>query len=260
MLRNLVRKPFFCFHSPISSSSATARYAYFRSLHFFSSVSQNNEIPSRVSSHPALNDGVETIFRIVSTSETSIDLKQSLKSAARSIAFTNDLIDKVLKRVRFAHSNPLQALEFFIFTSKKKGFFHSAFSLDTMLYILGRSRRFEDMWELLLEMKKKDQSLITPRAAQVVLGRIAKVCSVRHTMMSFKKFRKLVLEFDTNCYNALLRALCQEKSMSDTRNVYHSLKHEFWPNLQTFNTLLSGWKSVDEAEAFFKEMREGNEG
>ena len=44
--------------------------------------------------------------------------------------------------------------------------------------------------------------------------------------------------------------------MGDARNVYHSLKHDFRPNLQTFNILLSRWKSTKEAEGFFKEMRE----
>ncbi|KAF3323533.1 pentatricopeptide repeat-containing protein [Carex littledalei] len=44
--------------------------------------------------------------------------------------------------------------------------------------------------------------------------------------------------------------------MSDARNVYHSLKHEFKPNLITSNILLSGWKSVEEVESFFKEMRD----
>ncbi|KAL2557327.1 putative pentatricopeptide repeat-containing protein [Forsythia ovata] len=109
---------------------------------------------------------------------------------------------------------------------------------------------------LLLETKKKDRSLITSRTVQVVLGRIAKVCSVRQTVESFKWFRKLVFKFDVNCYNALLRTVCQEKSMSDARNVYHSLKREFRPDLQTFNILLSGWKSPEEAEAFFEEMKE----
>lgn len=201
----------------------------------------------------AQNDDVEAVFRIITTSK---DVKESLKSAATSISFSNDLIDKVLKRVRFSHSNPSQALEFFNFTSRRRGFIHSAFSLDTMLYILGRSRKFGLIWDLLNEIKKKDQALITPRTIQVVLGRTAKVCSVRQTVESFRRFRKLVLEFDTNCYNALFRTLCQEKSMSDARNVYHSLKHEFVPNLQTFNILLSGWKSSNEAEVFFEEMRE----
>jgi pentatricopeptide repeat protein len=45
--------------------------------------------------------------------------------------------------------------------------------------------------------------------------------------------------FDTY-FNALLRTLCQEKSMSDARNTYHLLKKGFRPNLQAFNVLLSG--------------------
>ncbi|GFP89467.1 putative pentatricopeptide repeat-containing protein at1g02420 [Phtheirospermum japonicum] len=125
-----------------------------------------------------------------------------------------------------------------------------------MLYILGRNRKFEEIWGLLLETKKKDQSLITPRTVQIVTARFAKVCSVRQTVESFKRFRRLVAQFDVSCYNALFRSLCQEKSMSDARNVYHSLKPEFKPNLQTFNILLSGWKSSDEAESFFNEMRD----
>ncbi|KAF6176530.1 hypothetical protein GIB67_007913 [Kingdonia uniflora] len=104
-------------------------------------------------------------------------------------------------------------------------------------------------------MRRKDQSLITPRTLQVVLARIAKVCSVRMTVESFRKFRKFAPEFGVGCYNALFRTICQEKSMRDARRLYHDLKHEFRPNLQTFNILLSGWKSSEEAECFFEEMR-----
>ncbi|KAI9082520.1 hypothetical protein K1719_035389 [Acacia pycnantha] len=203
--------------------------------------------------NPNLHDDVETVFRIITSSSSPEDLKQSLKS--RGVFLSNDLVDAVLKRVRFSHSNPLQALEFFSYTGKRRGFFHSAFSMDTMLYILGRSRMFGHIWDLLLEARRKDQSIITPRTLMVVLARIAKVCSVRETVESFRRFKKFVPEFNTTCFNALLRTLCQEKSMTDARNVYHSLKYDFRPNLQTFNILLSGWKSTEEAEGFFKEMR-----
>lgn len=181
-------------------------------------------------------------------------MKESLKSSG--VSLSNELVDKVLKRVRFSHSNPLQALDFFHYTGRRKGFYHTPFSLDTILYILGRSRKFDKIWEILIETKRKDRSLISPRTLQVVLGRIAKVCSVRQTVEGFKRFRRLVPEFDTNCFNSLLRTLCQEKSMADARNVYHSSKGQFRPNLQTFNILLSGWKSSEEAEGFFEEMKE----
>lgn len=206
------------------------------------------------SESPAPRDGVDTVFRIVSSSTSSERLKQSLKSSG--VLLSNDVIDQVLKRVRFSHAHPLQALEFFNYTASRKGFYHTALSLDTMLYILGRSRMFNKIWDLLIDAKHRDQSIVTPRTVMVVLARIAKVCSVRETVQSFGRFRKLVPEFDTNCFNALLRTLCQEKSMRDARNVYHSLKHKFRPNLQTFNILLSGWKSSEEAEGFFEEMRE----
>ncbi|CAL8997764.1 unnamed protein product [Prunus brigantina] len=222
----------------------------------FRYVSQNPALflSRLLCSGSSINDDVETIFRIVSCSNQSRNLKQALKSSG--VFLSNDLIDKVLKRVRFSHGNPLQALEFFNYTGNRRGFYHSSFSLDTMLYILGRSRMFDKTWEVLVDIKYKDRNLITPRTVMIVLARIAKVCSVRQTVESFRKFKKLVPEFDTTCFNSLLRTLCQEKSMTDARNVYHSLKHNFTPNLQTFNILLSGWKSSEEAEGFFKEMRE----
>ncbi|KAI3450794.1 hypothetical protein Pfo_007459 [Paulownia fortunei] len=230
-------------HSLFSSSTPLTR-------RYLSSIPHLQAQPSPSCQH----DAVEAIFRIITTSPNPQSLKHSLRTS--QIPFSNDLIDRVLKRVRFSHSNPLSALEFYKITSKTKGFFHTPFSLDTMLYVLGRSRKFEETWELLLETKKKDQSLITPRTIQVVLARVAKVCSVKQTVESFKRFKRLVSEFDVSCYNALFRTLCQEKSMSDARNVYHTLKHEFRPNLQTFNILLSGWKSPEEAEVFFGEMRD----
>ncbi|KAL5791998.1 hypothetical protein ACOSP7_000592 [Xanthoceras sorbifolium] len=216
-----------------------------------------NSILSRLffsSDNSLQKDDVETLFRIITSSTSSKNIKQSLKSSG--VLFSNDLIDKVLKRVRFSHGNPLQAYEFYKYTSNRRGFIHSSFSLDTMLYILGRGRKFDLIWEVLVDIKIKDRSLISPRTMQVVLARIAKVCSVRQTVESFRKFRKLVPVFDVTCFNALLRTLCQEKSMADARNVYHTLKYDFRPNLQTYNILLSGWKSAEEAEGFFEEMRE----
>ncbi|KAM7522843.1 hypothetical protein LguiA_012745 [Lonicera macranthoides] len=237
----------------LQSSSSISRYASSASSSIALFFNLHN-IPTSLHSCPfsSQNDDVETIFNIVTTTPSN-SLRVSLKST--QILLSNDLIDKVLKRFRFSHQNPLQALEFFRLTGNRRGFYHSSVSLDTMLYLLGRSRKFELVWDVLVEIRKKDQSLITARTVMVVLGRIAKVCSVRYTVDSFKKFRKLVPEFGVDCYNGLLRTLCQEKSMTDARNVYHTLKHGFKPNLQTFNILLSGWKSAEEAEGFFDEMK-----
>ncbi|XP_072952118.1 uncharacterized protein [Typha angustifolia] len=237
---------------PTSSSSPSL-------LHLLSNLSKIPSLSRPCSSLPVPeaknpNDDVATVFHIISTSSSTESMARSLKES--KIFLSNDLIDMVLKRVRFSHGNPFRTLEFFDLAGKRKGFFHTSFSYDTMLYILGRSRRFEESWRLLVEMWRKDPTLITTRTIMIILGRIAKVCSVRQTVESFRKFKKLVMEFDTDCFNALLRTLCQEKSMNDARNVYHSLKREFKPNLQTFNILLSGWKSAEEAEGFFAEMGE----
>ncbi|XP_020588660.1 putative pentatricopeptide repeat-containing protein At1g02420 [Phalaenopsis equestris] len=223
---------------------------FFSFLHF-SSASKPTEQQTPNQLHQEEEDA---IFHIINSSSSPDSMILSLNSLF--IPLSNSLVDRVLKRVRFSHGNPLRTLDFFTFAANQSSFSHTPFSYDTMFYILGRSRRFLEMWSLLREMKKRDPISITARTIQIVLGRIAKVCSVRQTVESFRKFRRLVPAFNTDCFNALLRTLCQEKSMTDARNVYHGLKHEFKPNLQTFNILLSGWKSPEDAEAFFNEMAE----
>lgn len=238
----------------IQSQTRYARSIFIISLSCNQWNSSSLSLRSLISSNSGTDDDVETVFRIVSSSTSTKNLTQSLKSSG--VFLSNDLIDRVLKRVRFSHSNPLQALEFFNYTAQRRGFYHTSSSLDTMLYTLGRNRKFHQIWEVLNDVKMKDRSLITPRTVQVVLARIAKVCSVSQTVESFLKFKRLILQFDTDCYNGLLRTICQEKSMTDARNVYHNLKRKFRPNLQTFNILLSGWKSSEEAEGFFNEMKD----
>ncbi|PSS14746.1 Pentatricopeptide repeat-containing protein [Actinidia chinensis var. chinensis] len=234
---------------PLSAPSST-RYVPRISIRFHLQNPMSTFLSRGFSSEKSdLVGDVETVFRLVTTSK---NLKQSLNSSG--VFLSNDLIEKVLKRFRFSHGNPLQALDFFYLTATRRGFYHTPFALNTMLYILGRSRKFHQIWEVLFEIKRKDPALISTQTVQVVLARIAKVCSVRQTLESFKRFRKMGLQLDTDGFNALLRSLCQEKSMTDARNVYHHLKHEFRPNLKTFNILLSGWKSSEEAEGFFEEM------
>lgn len=115
-----------------------------------------------------------------------------------------------------------------------------------MLYILGRNQKFDQIWELLIETKGKDKSLITPRTIQVVLARVAKLCSVRQTVESFWKFKRPLV--------STWEILSSSNSKTDARNVYHTLKHQFRPDLQTFNILLSGRRSSKEAESFLQEM------
>ncbi|GAU25533.1 hypothetical protein TSUD_38910 [Trifolium subterraneum] len=95
---------------------------------------------------------------------------------------------------------------------------------------------FDNIWDLLIETRRKDQSVITPRTVMVVLARVAKVCSVRQTVESFRKFKKIVPDFGTNCFNALLRTLCQEKSMTDARN--EMKEYGVYPDVPAYNAAI----------------------
>jgi hypothetical protein len=67
-----------------------------------------------------------------------------------------------------------------------------------MLYVLGRSGKYGYIWDVSIDWYQKERpELDNPRTLQVVLGRDAKVCSVRMTLESFRKFKRWVLVFGT---------------------------------------------------------------
>ncbi|KAG2542625.1 putative pentatricopeptide repeat-containing protein At1g02420 [Panicum virgatum] len=204
---------------------------------------------------PASDADADAVYRVVTSAPTPSAMESAL--AASAVPLSAPLLDAVMRRFRFAHGDPLRALSLLSLAADRGGVAPSPFAIDTALYVLGRSRRFAHMWDLLRSVRRICPDAVTPRTAMVVLGRVAKVCSVRETVDSFRRLARMFRALDpTGFFNALLRTLCQEKSMSDARNVYHALKYEFQVNRHTFNILLSGWKSAEDAEAFFAEMRE----
>ncbi|KAL6867331.1 hypothetical protein ACP4OV_015355 [Aristida adscensionis] len=205
----------------------------------------------------AVPSDADAVYRAVTAAPAPSAVEHAV--AASGVQLSSPVLDAVMRRFRFAHGDPLRALPL-LSLAAGRGVAPSAFALDTALYVLGRARRFAHMWELLESIRRLAPDAASPRTAMVVLGRVAKVCSVRETVASFRRFTRMFRGREgadsSVFFNALLRTLCQEKSMSDTRNVYHALKYEFQINRHTFNILLSGWKSAEDAEAFFAEMLE----
>ncbi|KAJ1298227.1 hypothetical protein BS78_01G437800 [Paspalum vaginatum] len=204
---------------------------------------------------PASDADVGAVYRIVTSAPTPSAMESTL--AASAVPLSSPLLDAVMRRFRLAHGDPLRALSLLSLAADRGGVTPSPFAIDTALYVLGRARRFPHMWDLLNSARRICPDAVTPRTAMVVLGRVAKVCSVHETVASFRRLARMCRVVDSaDLFNALLRTLCQEKSMTDARNVYHALKYEFKVNRQSFNILLSGWKSAEDAEAFVAEMRE----
>lgn len=241
-------------------STAVAPNDYYQQPRETNSVmgfSENMRV-SQYSQNPCLDPSkdeldVEKVFRIINKNASS---EPSLGPALRNCGavFTPTLVEKVLKRARFSNSNGYKALEFFSYVGREPGYSHTSEAYNQMLYIMGRMRRFDKSWDLLGEMERNDPGLITHKTMQIVLARIAKVCSLRETLEAFEMLKEYIGVLDTVCFNALLRSLCEERNMKDAGIVYHQLKRRFKPNVQTFNILLSGWQSAEEALSFYDEM------
>ncbi|KAH9318733.1 hypothetical protein KI387_020502 [Taxus chinensis] len=196
---------------------------------------------------------IETIFRIInmhSSSEPS--MAPSLSNSG--VVFTNTLVERVLKRVRFSNGNGFKAMEFFNWVGRQPHYSHTSEAYNQMLFIVARMRKFDTVWELLEEMHRNDPKLITHKTMQIVLARFAKVCPLRETVEAFESLEDYTGVLDVTAFNALLRALCQERNMKDVGIVYHQLKKQFNPNTQSFNILLSGWQTAERALSFYDEM------
>nr|CAD1816864.1 unnamed protein product [Ananas comosus var. bracteatus] len=64
-------------------------------------------------------DPVAALLRIVTTSSSPESMESSLESSR--IPLSPDLLDSVLKKVRFCHANPLKTLDFFRLAAKQRG-------------------------------------------------------------------------------------------------------------------------------------------
>ncbi|KAE9618847.1 putative tetratricopeptide-like helical domain-containing protein [Lupinus albus] len=190
------------------------------------------------------NDVVQTVFNIITNSTSLEDMQQSLKSSR--VFLSNELIDQVLKRVRFSHGNPLQTLYFYHYTGRRKGFFHTAFSFDTMLYILGRSRMFSHAWDLIIEARKKDQSVLDEMRERDLspdvitytsiiggLGLIGQPDKARDMLKEMKEFGCYP---DVPAYNAVIRNFCIAKRLGDAYGLMDEMTSKgLSPNATTYN-------------------------
>ncbi|GLJ21142.1 hypothetical protein SUGI_0386710 [Cryptomeria japonica] len=195
---------------------------------------------------------VETIYRIINRRSAEHNIAHSLLNSG--VVFTSILVENVLKRVRFSNGNGFKAMEFFYWVGRQHHFSHTSEAYNQMLFIVARMRKFDIVWELLEEMHGNDPKLITHKTMQIILARFSKVCSLRETLEAFERLEDYIGVLDVTVFNALLRALCQERNMKDARIVYHQLKKKFKPNTHSFNILLSGWQTAEGALNFYNEM------
>lgn len=173
-----------------------------------------------------------------------------------SLSLSEDLILNVLKRHR---SNWKPAYTFFCWVCKAKN--SSGYPPPTTIYneildILGRMRRFEEVFQVLDEMSRR-KNLINERTYGIVLNRLAAAHKVDEAIEFFNKMEDLGLERNLIAFQTLLLSLCRYKHVEIAEFIFRNKRSEFEDDIKTWNIILNGWcvlRSLPDAKRFWKDM------
>lgn len=136
------------------------------------------------------------------------------------------------------------------------GFAHSVHNYHLMVAILGKMKRFDTVWSLVEEMRRK--SLVTPQTLLILIRRYCAIHEVAKAINVFYAFRKYGFELGIDEFHGLLSALCRYKNVADAESLLLCNESTYPFEAKSFNIVLNGWcnvlGSVREAKRFWKEM------
>ncbi|KAK1409872.1 hypothetical protein QVD17_36401 [Tagetes erecta] len=136
-----------------------------------------------------------------------------------SVEFDSDVVDKVLKR---CFKVPDLALRFFNWVKCKNGSFVTTATYNTMIYILGESKRFEVVEELCKEMEnnscEKDIKTWT-----ILISQYGKSNAIGKVLLLFEDMKKSGFEPDLAVYKVMLRTLCNGKKADIAMEFYKEM-------------------------------------
>ena len=171
-----------------------------------------------------------------------------------SVSVSDRLVSEMLRRFS---NDWVSAYGFFKWVLQSQPCYqNSPETFDLMVDILGKSRQFDLMWSLIEQMGHlKIISLLTITKA---MRRLAGARRWNDAIEAFHSIEKFGLKKDTPALNALLDALCKERSVMRARDIFFELREFVLPDATTFNILVHGWckaRKLEEARWTMEDMR-----
>ncbi|XP_077216972.1 uncharacterized protein LOC143851405 [Tasmannia lanceolata] len=155
------------------------------------------------------------------------------------INLSHSLIVDVL--ARFCHAwKP--AFRFFSWAGQRPGFSHDSRTYNAMMAILGKTRQFESMVDMLEEMGKK--GLLTIETFVIAIRAFAAAREMKKAVGIFELMRRYKFEGGVDTFNCLLDALARAKLGKEAQALFEKMKDRFPPDLRTYSILLTGWCKV----------------
>ncbi|GAB4837516.1 hypothetical protein Ancab_002376 [Ancistrocladus abbreviatus] len=189
----------------------------------------------------------------VGSSEDEILWSLTHDEACVAIHASHVLVEQVLYHFK---DDWKSALGVFRWAETHPSFDHAPEAYDLMVDILGKTRQFGKMRELVDEMRQKN--LVTLKTAAKLMRRFAGAHQWEDVMTTFDELGTFGLLKSTESMNLLLDTLCKENQVEQAREIFLELKSYIPPTAHTFNIFIHGWckvNRVDEAHWTIQEMK-----
>ncbi|XP_057450240.1 pentatricopeptide repeat-containing protein At3g22670, mitochondrial [Lotus japonicus] len=200
------------------------------------------------------HDYVEAISTLLKEHHSSPELvAQALDGHGFQVS--NSSVQQILKRF---NNDWVPAFGFFTWAKTQTGYEHSPELYNLMIDILGKSKNFDLVWELVEEMAKHE-GYVTLYTMTKVLRRLTKAGKHEDAIAAFRRMKEFGVDMDTAALNMLMDALVKGNSVEHAHGVLLEFKSLIPLNSGSFNILMNGWcrvRNFDQARKVMEDMKE----
>ncbi|KAK7253125.1 hypothetical protein RIF29_37572 [Crotalaria pallida] len=207
-------------------------------------------------SHSSPDHLVNDISRLLSDHRhPHHDLQPSL--APFSAHISTDLVQQVLKRCTHL---PFPSHRFFLWAKSIPGFQHTPHTFRILVQILGSSKHFAILWDLLIEMRDSRCCQITSEVFWLIFKAYSQADLPDAAIRSFFRMDQFGIKPTIDDVDKLLYFLCKRKHIKQAQQFFDQAKKiGFLLTAKTYSILISGWGEVgdsDKASELFRAMLE----
>ncbi|CAN6442370.1 unnamed protein product [Victoria cruziana] len=201
----------------------------------------------------SLEESINDICRILSDfRQPHHDLESALDGLPSNIS--SELVEGSLKKCR---NLATPCLRFFLWASRSRNLTHSRASYHILVDILGASKQFPLIWDLLLQMKTNDYCQPTNDIFWVVFRSYARALLPGDAIRAFRRMPDFGIIPTTADLDELLFSLCKNDLVNPAQEFFDEVKLEFPVNPKTYTILISGWGEIGnsrESQRLFDEL------
>lgn len=198
---------------------------------------------------------LERVYKVVEEQFESSDGDMEAFLNQCDVKLSHSLVCEVLSR--FSHARK-PAFRFFNWAGQQVGFSHNSFTYNAMMNILASTKQYMSMWELMEEMGKKGESVLTIETFEIAIKAFAAAREMKKAVNMFDLMERYSFDdgatppgcrsphlsgYNTT-FNFLLDALGLAKLAKEAQMLFERMRERFPPDAKTYCVLLSGWCKV----------------